>query len=170
MPSSKRFKENQGMHTAETSSKQQSDEAEKRRYRGFHATFDAYTPLHGLRARTPEVCSTIDPALLQMYQPASQQATQYEAQHGDAELHHLLAPLIQWHNQERWKANAPQRSPVARQHSHSPPPPSPGFMHSLGWFKPRIARRIAERVYGTTWRDWERARERLHLRGKDGGL
>ncbi|KWU42056.1 hypothetical protein RHOSPDRAFT_27214 [Rhodotorula sp. JG-1b] len=46
-------------------------------------------------------------------------------------------------------------------HSHSPPPP----MSSLGLFNPKIAPRIAARVYGIHSRDWERARESALHRG-----
>lgn len=34
----------------------------------------------------------------------------------------------------------------------------PVSMRSLGSFKPQIARRIAEKVYGINWRRWEEAR------------
>lgn len=108
--------------------------------------------------------ATIDPALWRL----GPQPSTDKPQHQDDELPRLLAPLSDWYNWEGLNSNAfHRRSP--RQHSQSSPPPGP--MHSLGSFKPRIARRIAKRVYRTNWRDWERARESwLYPGGGDGRL
>lgn len=139
---------------------QQRDEGEKRRYSAVRNASDAHdSPGHSDRL------GPIDPALLppQWYQAASLLPYTPQRPHDDdAELHHLLAPVREWLGGS--SEHSPQSTP-ARHSSHSPPPPPPPAMRSFGLFKPRIARRIATIVYRTNWRDWERARDRLHPSG-----
>ena len=139
----------------------QSYEGEERKYNALRTASDAYNSHLGPAGSSDHI-TTIDPALLHLegYQPAQTRLYEPQPWAQDAELDHLLAPVRGWN---AWLGSSseayPQRAP-----SHSPPPPPPA-MHSLGLFRPRIARRIAKTVYGTNWQDWERARVRWHPGG-----